>query len=1637
MPHSPKHPPRGFPVQEDTEEIRTFLQEGFTTSLDQPGSSPYSPLPEGFQDISGTPELEELYLPEPASIGGIAGFTQARLDETEEERHTRLEFKRESLGIHWTPEFMLPIGSSLKETNDRLEQMLGSGYEPLSEREADWNPFLTGVGETVQTGVEKYLGDIATQVTGAGFRGERVDVHLSDRKRLEINSYISQIFPEADPEDVRKIAARAFDRKPFETINDPVQLREMSEQREAQRIIEIATRMANAPESTQEIIGQVLGSILTLGRAEPPLTLDAIGRMHPILQAALIIPGVGAVAGPGASQVVALGGRIYTQLAGATLRTAVPGVAGPIGRQIGMQFDRVILPVRPELDVLLNKAHRIMGEIDETMLRVVLPPTNPLASTAIIGLREIQPGLTRGELYYSFARRILPFDLPLNHGLSTPAMKERARVFPIIDSQANRLSNKHHAAINKVFRFNKKHQIEDLDGIDPTLPTAPTIQDVAARLPTYRHRLSEAQLAALRTLENDLKPYRQMLDEAGVELGTRTDVMTGGFYIPRGLALEGGIDHAVKVPARGVYGGKEGFEKSATMRSQAAAIDVGYEYASITQVLRDYATHAGRRALNLHVINYMKALRDEEGRLIGLTPSMRIDPQLRNVVDKIRSRIAGRRRTEAKQNTRMLEKGREAAREERKAERAGERVGKADRRASNAAVQFSQEDLTLARHSLRTAIEEAQTFAYQAGENAQYLKTSRAVLRTSEAKLVKEVGNLETAIKKAVTTMETEMAKVEVGHRSLQRTVSSHLSNAKLITTRVNKLADRVEKMSTRVDDLIERGEILKDVRTAERGTIVEVRRAERALVQKRIMLTGAEREMRALTMEHNRTIRAAGESGERLKLAEKRHQKTTRDLQGFEDELESWSRQWDEAIEASEKIPEGFAEINLSGLQRRWFPIELANAANNVIRGEGRLIGEGFQPALWIAAYNRLIRGMNSTLDNSATGLQGLLGLANDPRAYFGALKVNVQAWGRGGDKALGRFIQQFDDQANKVGRINSEAWATLGLRIGGANIGEFMLGQGQRGLANLPGVRHANRAFGFFGDTLRLEWADDMLLNELSMGRTLSQIRASGDLDRIAEIANNMTGYSRNRAGGSLGELVLFAPRFLQSRLETVARAGMGLRPGATLDQRIARRSILKMIGFTTMLTISINEMQGHDTDFRPWVDGHPNPNFNRTRFGNRDFALMGTWDSLAKAMMLTATGRPDLALRNLSSPLIRQIWDLSTGKTAIGERTHDTTEQFIYYMLKAVSPFFAQEIPEAGMALAKGDVVTGGVTLVGEVLGMKSGPMSFTDQEEIIRRELYPDIPNEDLDNDQLRRIRNDPKMQALISKFEERQEPVTIRQRMTLAFNDVESIKTQTESRLRSDIDGGLDGPNLRRAISKFKQERFLTIRAIFDSPEIQDELEKSTADQPVRDALAEAYWTTPAPTNPAVVDEEGYGIPDFDFQERKRDAILAEADALGIDRSYITGIDAPIDTKTGTPKSYRGVRYEDATVRAMIELFEADSIIMESYLRVARNLAEERGLLEVYQEWHRSTDPNFLKDHPFLNSLMSSVGAKKISMRKADINLERKLWKWGYVGTAKNSFLAGEINALRERQGGEIINRLAIDREPAPPVGVAP
>ena len=98
----------------------------------------------------------------------------------------------------------------------------------------------------------------------------------------------------------------------------------------------------------------------------------------------------------------------------------------------------------------------------------------------------------------------------------------------------------------------------------------------------------------------------------------------------------------------------------------------------------------------------------------------------------------------------------------------------------------------------------------------------------------------------------------------------------------------------------------------------------------------------------------------------------------------------------------------------------------------------------------------------------------------------------------------------------------------------------------------------------------------------------------------------------------------------------------------------------------------------------------------------------------------------------------------------------------------------------------------------------------------------------------------------------------------------------------------------------------------------------------------------------------------------------------------------------------------------------------------REKAEEEGVLSLYYEMQRQEDQSgFRAQNAALDYALGIAQDRKDALREEDFDLERILYKWGYIDTPKNPTLDMLVFALAQQQGGLVTNRLAIDE----PVGV--
>jgi len=379
--------------------------------------------------------------------------------------------------------------------------------------------------------------------------------------------------------------------------------------------------------------------------------------------------------------------------------------------------------------------------------------------------------------------------------------------------------------------------------------------------------------------------------------------------------------------------------------------------------------------------------------------------------------------------------------------------------------------------------------------------------------------------------------------------------------------------------------------------------------------------------------------------------------------------------------------------------------------------------------------------------------------------------------------MLRNADEAARAKGLLDSVFWSTARLHIAAGGTEYALPFMGRLAQGRIPVVKQAaqlferfNLSFGVFGDALRLDWANKLLAAELRKGRTLKELWDLGEVREMASIANKLTGWSEGRFGGDIGEVLLFAPKYFQSRLESYGQALSGLgrlvTPGVkqTIQGREALRTIAQTIFFASAMTEIINAALGNETDRRPWVNGRPNPNFYVISYGGRDFSLFGPSVGFFQAIANVVTLHPERALRSLGSGFSRLAWDnFWSGYTFLGEKAFITRDELgqmeltmfsdpvraMAYLAELVTPIapgqageqlvdVAQQLPGAIRRLRGIEpeeervgpspverVIGGTVAVVAETVGGRVAPQSRSDWENMIAKEQFG-MDYDDLDN-----------------------------------------------------------------------------------------------------------------------------------------------------------------------------------------------------------------------------------------------------------------------------------------------------------------
>ena len=1050
------------------------------------------------------------------------------------------------------------------------------------------------------------------------------------------------------------------------------------------------------------------------------------------------------------------------------------------------------------------------ADVGRNAFDTITPPAlDPIAARdQILHLPDLAPvELSRTDRLMNTLKRTVGAGVE-EDPIATPALRAREELKPIVDAQAGRLGEVSKKISEDAFDIAPDGRIMFAPAQDALIPAglnrAPTIQDLAARLPLYEPALNPAQRAAMNALREEIAPYRALLERVGVEVPSRADVVEGGFYLPRGRADLEGADLPIGGGGRGRVGGKKGFEKGAVFDSQAQGIDAGYQYAPFDEVMASHARDAGRRAVDQHVANYFKGLRDDAGDLLGKTAADRMDPAIRAAWQdttaqeaslRNRLRTAERRAGMADRQADELDKAL-AAIEARVPEGVGKLAnlpGIADRARQRSADLVA--DVRLAQQALADARREALQSARAAGSAGARDSAATAAVRARQVEL--------TALNKQWAKLNDEINGI-YGNAVAEKPI--HVDGLNRITTRGKEVAAQADALAAQYDELMGRavgmdkplGRAAGRVVAAEsgadqtmlgrgtaeiraRGAAQELRGAERGATSAAADMAASTaieqtvnrftqaipadvNRIRYLEITMNRTAARIAELRERGGKWAGVADELQADFNANRTHLDELRPKYQDALDRSRQTPRGEGSIKIAQLSGSSFPAEVANAANKYLDAEGTAIGRGAMPVRTIQALNSLLRGLNASSDVSFTGIQGLIGGVKDPAAYGKAMAVAYRSLGD--EKASAAHLLHFDEVARAAGRPTSNEWFAAGLYHGGPDT-EFSIGRGLGGklsaistgslpgTSKLPGVvkglnpvRGSNRAFGQFGDALRLEMADSAFQSAVARGEDPG---ALATLQSVSKAMNVDSGRSARRFGGEVGELLMFAPRFFQSQLDLIGNA---LTKGG-IEGHEARKSMRRLLGLGVIAVAAGNAASGNGLPASEYLKpfrgdgpiGDPreglNSNFMRIRAGGNDISPFGPWDSLARGIVASISD-PTYMLRTKASPVVARSWDLISGKTFMDEDAR-TPEAF----LRGIGPFSTSDVGRKPLD-----------TNLINMAGIKATPMTANEQQNETARALFGD-DYRNLTNEQKAAVRAaDPKRSAEIrAAWEERDPSIT--------------------------------------------------------------------------------------------------------------------------------------------------------------------------------------------------------------------------------------------------------------------------------------
>ena len=373
--------------------------------------------------------------------------------------------------------------------------------------------------------------------------------------------------------------------------------------------------------------------------------------------------------------------------------------------------------------------------------------------------------------------------------------------------------------------------------------------------------------------------------------------------------------------------------------------------------------------------------------------------------------------------------------------------------------------------------------------------------------------------------------------------------------------------------------------------------------------------------------------------------------LRSLKKEMANFKPVWNRALENAPRNAKGVKYAPMSKgfdypqLNGRLFPERMANRTIEQVEARAAGSNRGFLPLEIADEIMRIWKGLNSTVDHSGVGIQALLSSWDNPKRLAIAFPRSLQAFGTPG--AYADWATGFNARATRQGGFTVDEMAGFGLAQleQAPEVASGLLQAGFRipkvGRAAGAPFRGFDRMFSSVGNIVRAEQAYDDIMLQMALGKSKEDLIKSGAIRDIVDAANVSTGYVKGNF--TVANLIMFSARFFSARVTQLLRAARGLDIDAPLDlvpiiggriankvptvnkaarlqDKIARRQILRMMGYGTMLTVAVNTMNGHDTDFRMVVKDSKgrqryNSNFVRIIGKNRDYSVFGPYDSMLR--------------------------------------------------------------------------------------------------------------------------------------------------------------------------------------------------------------------------------------------------------------------------------------------------------------------------------------------------------------------------------------------------------------------------------------